>query len=206
MKCVHKLLLICRLPLHLHFSGHILARMFRGYILHKKVIWWKRLPSVTLTSNDLVTRQVMRECWRHAPEDRPSFRMLKEELAGVAQSVLADWLRLLLSLLRPAPPAPAQSPSSTASLRPSPAAHPPPATTLPRARRLHAASPVWYYARATLALSHAQNMDGLLNEHTTCKHVYLEWSDDDFELVNPTCSVLFFYIPITDAAAAKTAR
>ncbi|XP_026326374.1 tyrosine-protein kinase Btk29A isoform X2 [Hyposmocoma kahamanoa] len=33
---------------------------------------------------------VMRECWRHAPEDRPSFRMLKEELAGVAQSVLAD--------------------------------------------------------------------------------------------------------------------
>ncbi|XP_050342212.1 tyrosine-protein kinase Btk29A isoform X1 [Nymphalis io] len=33
---------------------------------------------------------VMKACWRHAPEERPSFRLLKEELAGVAQSVLAD--------------------------------------------------------------------------------------------------------------------
>lgn len=121
----------------------------------------------------------MRECWRHAPEDRPSFRMLKEELAGMAQSVLADWLRLLLSLLRPAPPAPAQSPSSTASLRPSPAAHPPPATTLPRARRLHAASPVWYYARTPLVqLCHSQNTDQLPNEHTCYSQTHfsrVEW-------------------------------
>ncbi|KAG7305567.1 hypothetical protein JYU34_009650 [Plutella xylostella] len=33
---------------------------------------------------------VMRLCWRHAPDERPSFRLLKEELASVAQTVLAD--------------------------------------------------------------------------------------------------------------------
>ncbi|CAG9563056.1 unnamed protein product [Danaus chrysippus] len=33
---------------------------------------------------------VMKACWRHAPEDRPSFRILKEELAVVAQKVVAD--------------------------------------------------------------------------------------------------------------------
>ncbi|XP_034825105.1 tyrosine-protein kinase Btk isoform X1 [Maniola hyperantus] len=33
---------------------------------------------------------VMKACWRHLPEERPSFRLLKEELAGVAHSVLAD--------------------------------------------------------------------------------------------------------------------
>lgn len=150
-------------------------------------------PEPTL-SNDPVMRQVMRECWRHAPEDRPSFRMLKEELAGVAQSVLADWLRLLLSLLRPAHPAPAQSPSSTASLRPSPAAHPPPATTLPRARRLHAASPVWCYARAPLVqLLHSQNTDRLPSEHlATRERSLLGWGDYDFGLVDLIYSVLFF--------------
>ncbi|KAJ2950596.1 hypothetical protein O0L34_g8847 [Tuta absoluta] len=33
---------------------------------------------------------VMRLCWRHSPEERPSFRALKEELATVAQIVLVD--------------------------------------------------------------------------------------------------------------------
>ncbi|XP_072941985.1 tyrosine-protein kinase Btk isoform X1 [Epargyreus clarus] len=33
---------------------------------------------------------VMRLCWRHAPDERPSFRALKDELAGVANAVLAD--------------------------------------------------------------------------------------------------------------------
>ncbi|XP_050672649.1 tyrosine-protein kinase Btk29A isoform X1 [Leptidea sinapis] len=33
---------------------------------------------------------VMRACWRHAPDERPSFRVLKEELAQIAQTVLAD--------------------------------------------------------------------------------------------------------------------
>ncbi|XP_038213045.1 tyrosine-protein kinase Btk29A isoform X1 [Zerene cesonia] len=33
---------------------------------------------------------VMRACWRHAPDERPSFRVLKEELAQVAHTVLAD--------------------------------------------------------------------------------------------------------------------
>ncbi|CAK1551865.1 unnamed protein product [Leptosia nina] len=33
---------------------------------------------------------VMRACWRHAPDERPSFRVLKEELAQIAHTVLAD--------------------------------------------------------------------------------------------------------------------
>lgn len=33
---------------------------------------------------------VMRSCWRRVPEERPSFRALKEELSAIAQSVLAD--------------------------------------------------------------------------------------------------------------------
>ncbi|XP_063379679.1 tyrosine-protein kinase Btk [Cydia fagiglandana] len=37
-----------------------------------------------------VIYNVMRACWRATPDERPSFRALKEELAGVAQAVLAD--------------------------------------------------------------------------------------------------------------------
>ncbi|KAM3968138.1 tyrosine-protein kinase Btk29A isoform 2-T2 [Aphomia sociella] len=33
---------------------------------------------------------VMRLCWRHAPDERPSFRVLKDKLTSIAQSVLAD--------------------------------------------------------------------------------------------------------------------
>ncbi|XP_037297481.1 tyrosine-protein kinase Btk29A isoform X2 [Manduca sexta] len=33
---------------------------------------------------------VMRACWGHKPEDRPSFRVLKDQLAVISQSVLAD--------------------------------------------------------------------------------------------------------------------
>ncbi|XP_037870697.1 tyrosine-protein kinase Btk isoform X5 [Bombyx mori] len=33
---------------------------------------------------------VMRACWGHTPEERPSFRVLKEQLAVISQSVLAD--------------------------------------------------------------------------------------------------------------------
>ncbi|KAF9824240.1 hypothetical protein SFRURICE_019920 [Spodoptera frugiperda] len=39
---------------------------------------------------DCVVVQVMRLCWRRLPEERPSFRALKEELAVIANSVLAD--------------------------------------------------------------------------------------------------------------------
>ncbi|XP_063616082.1 tyrosine-protein kinase Btk [Cydia splendana] len=37
-----------------------------------------------------VIYNVMRACWRATADERPSFRALKEELAGVAQAVLAD--------------------------------------------------------------------------------------------------------------------
>ncbi|XP_059061842.1 tyrosine-protein kinase Btk29A isoform X1 [Achroia grisella] len=33
---------------------------------------------------------IMRMCWRHMPDDRPSFRVLKDKLMTIAQSVLAD--------------------------------------------------------------------------------------------------------------------
>ncbi|CAB3228436.1 unnamed protein product [Arctia plantaginis] len=33
---------------------------------------------------------VMRMCWRHTPEERPSFRVLKDDLSVIAHSVLAD--------------------------------------------------------------------------------------------------------------------
>jgi hypothetical protein len=38
--------------------------------------------------------QVMRNCWSHNPEDRPSFRVLKEQLLNVSKGLLADWLAL----------------------------------------------------------------------------------------------------------------
>lgn len=31
--------------------------------------------------------QVMKECWAHGPEDRPGFRILKDQLALVAQGL-----------------------------------------------------------------------------------------------------------------------
>lgn len=34
----------------------------------------------------------MRKCWSHSPEDRPSFRVLKEQLLTISQGLLADWL------------------------------------------------------------------------------------------------------------------
>ncbi|XP_047989997.1 tyrosine-protein kinase Btk29A isoform X8 [Leguminivora glycinivorella] len=37
-----------------------------------------------------VIYNVMRACWRGVPDERPSFRALNAELAGVAQAVLAD--------------------------------------------------------------------------------------------------------------------
>jgi hypothetical protein len=34
--------------------------------------------------------QIMRKCWSHLPENRPSFRVLKEQLISVAQRLLVD--------------------------------------------------------------------------------------------------------------------
>ncbi|KAE8737137.1 hypothetical protein FOCC_FOCC017400 [Frankliniella occidentalis] len=35
-------------------------------------------------------KEVMRKCWCHCPEDRPSFRILKDQLIAVSQGLLAD--------------------------------------------------------------------------------------------------------------------
>lgn len=42
--------------------------------------------------------QVMRKCWAHCPEVRPSFRVLKEQLINVSQGLINDWLNLLRCL------------------------------------------------------------------------------------------------------------
>lgn len=40
--------------------------------------------------------QIMKKCWSHVPDARPSFRVLKEELASVTQT-MADWLCVFCS-------------------------------------------------------------------------------------------------------------
>jgi hypothetical protein len=60
----------------------------------------------------------MRKCWSHSPEDRPSFRSLKEQLLNVSQGLLADWLSLLHCTLSSstASPHPAGPPSPEACI------------------------------------------------------------------------------------------
>lgn len=38
------------------------------------------------------TKQMMRKCWCHTPEERPSFRVLKDLLTSIAQGLANDWL------------------------------------------------------------------------------------------------------------------
>ena len=63
----------------------------------------------------------MRKCWNHCPEDRPSFRMLKEQLLSVSQGLLADWLSLLHCTLSSST-VPPKSPNSSRCNPPCPPA------------------------------------------------------------------------------------
>lgn len=73
------------------------------------------------SSNIFFLNQVMRNCWSHCPDSRPSFRVLKEQLINVSQGLLNDWLNLLRcmrlsspsnqSILAPKSPSLGRSPS-----------------------------------------------------------------------------------------------
>lgn len=59
-------------------NSEVVDRVQRGIVLEKPKACSKEIYDV------------MRKCWAHGPDERPSFRVLKEQLAAVAQSLLAD--------------------------------------------------------------------------------------------------------------------
>lgn len=50
----------------------------------------EQLIYLNVHGEDVLSFQVMRQCWCHCPEDRPSFRSLKDQLVAVSQGLLAD--------------------------------------------------------------------------------------------------------------------
>ncbi|KAG8230755.1 hypothetical protein J437_LFUL009815 [Ladona fulva] len=59
-------------------NTEVVERVQRGIILERPKACFKEVY------------EVMRKCWSHNPEDRPSFRVLKEQLLIVSQGLLAD--------------------------------------------------------------------------------------------------------------------
>ncbi|XP_015592435.1 tyrosine-protein kinase Btk29A isoform X2 [Cephus cinctus] len=59
-------------------NTEVVDRVQRGIILDKPKACFKEVY------------EVMRKCWAHGPEDRPSFRILKEQLINVSQGLLND--------------------------------------------------------------------------------------------------------------------
>lgn len=59
-------------------NTEVVERVQRGIVLERPKACFKEVY------------EVMRKCWNHCPEDRPSFRMLKEQLLSVSQGLLAD--------------------------------------------------------------------------------------------------------------------
>jgi tyrosine-protein kinase Tec len=59
-------------------NTEVVERVQKGMILEK--------PKAC----DKEVYDIMRKCWSHLPENRPSFRVLKEQLISVAQRLLVD--------------------------------------------------------------------------------------------------------------------
>ncbi|XP_025205884.1 tyrosine-protein kinase Btk29A isoform X2 [Melanaphis sacchari] len=59
-------------------NTEVVDRVQRGIILEKPKMCFKEVY------------EVMRKCWSHCPEDRPSFRLLKDQLAVTSQGLIAD--------------------------------------------------------------------------------------------------------------------
>uniref|UniRef100_A0A1B6EBG3 Tyrosine-protein kinase n=1 Tax=Clastoptera arizonana TaxID=38151 RepID=A0A1B6EBG3_9HEMI len=59
-------------------NTEVVERVQRGIILERPKACFKEVY------------EVMRQCWCHCPEDRPSFRSLKDQLVTVSQGLLAD--------------------------------------------------------------------------------------------------------------------
>lgn len=56
-------------------NTEVVERVQRGIILEKPKACAKEIYDV------------MKKCWSHSPEDRPGFRLLKDQLAAVAQGL-----------------------------------------------------------------------------------------------------------------------
>lgn len=59
-------------------NTEVVERVQRGIILERPKQCYKEVY------------EIMRKCWSHSPEDRPSFRVLKEQLVNVSQGLLVD--------------------------------------------------------------------------------------------------------------------
>lgn len=81
-------------------NTEVVERVQRGIILERPKACFKEVYEVNLFSRSRlrvrITNlfgfgfQVMRKCWAHCPEVRPSFRVLKEQLISVSQGLVND--------------------------------------------------------------------------------------------------------------------
>lgn len=95
-------------------NSEVVERVQKGMILEKPKACYKEVYDVSILKVVLCTGhfpcldssliyfvmefllQVMRKCWAHLPENRPSFKVLKETLVNVSQGILVDWLAKLV--------------------------------------------------------------------------------------------------------------
>lgn len=76
-------------------NTEVVERVQRGIILEKPKACLKEVYEV-ITQNNTVKiflikpKQMMRKCWCHTPEERPSFRVLKDLLTCIAQGLAND--------------------------------------------------------------------------------------------------------------------
>lgn len=75
-------------------NTEVVERVQRGIILEKpkacaKEIYDVKTRRIFVDAFNLMSLllQVMKKCWSHSPEDRPGFRLLKDQLAAVAQGL-----------------------------------------------------------------------------------------------------------------------
>lgn len=74
-------------------NTEVVERVQRGIILERPKACAKEIYEVSEVENSafkyliVVQIQVMKECWAHGPEERPGFRILKDQLALVAQGL-----------------------------------------------------------------------------------------------------------------------
>lgn len=65
-------------------NSEVVERVQKGIILDKPKACFKEVYDV------------MKKCWSPLPENRPSFRSLKDTLVNVSQGILVDWLARLV--------------------------------------------------------------------------------------------------------------
>lgn len=78
-------------------NTEVVERVQKGMILEKPKGCYKDVYEVSVFranfgrfSRYCFFEQIMRKCWSPLPENRPSFRALKEQLINVSQGILVD--------------------------------------------------------------------------------------------------------------------